>query len=71
MCQSANFVLYGNDVLSANGGSCVDDFVYRLEQGNGSGESPFQDATAVERMDMSGGNLMLQLYEGAAAYQLP
>ena len=69
--SDVNFVLHGNDLLSANGGSCVDDFVYSLDKETGAVKARFKTPTAVERMDSSSGNLVLQLYEGAAAYQLP
>jgi outer membrane protein assembly factor BamB len=69
--SDVNFVLQGDEILSANGGSCVDDFVYRLDKETGVVKGRLKTTTAVERMDTSNGTLVLQLYEGAAAYRLP
>ena len=70
-CVRCEFRCGGNDIYSANGGSCVDDFVYQLDKDTGAVKGRFKTPTAVERMDASAGPLVLQLYEGAAAYQLP
>lgn len=66
----ANFVVHGDDILSSNGGSCVDDFVYKLNKNTGEIRGRFKTPSAVEHMDSSSGSLVLQLYDGAAAYQL-
>ena len=69
--SDVNFIISGDSIISANGGSCVDDYVYGLDKHTGKVLGRFKTPTAVERMDASGGPLVLQLYEGAAAYQLP
>jgi uncharacterized caspase-like protein len=66
----ANFVLHDDHILTSNGGSCVDDFVYKLNKDTGEILGRFRTPSAVEYMDKTSGSLVLQLYDGAAAYQL-
>lgn len=66
-----NFVMRGDHIISASGGSCVDDFAYKLDKATGEVLGRFKTPTAVERMDGSGDALVFELYEGAVAYQAP
>jgi Caspase domain len=66
----ANFIIRNDYIVSSNGGSCVDDFVYKLNKDTGEILGRFKTPSAVEYMDGSSGSLVLQLYDGAAAYQL-
>ena len=66
----ANFIVRNDYIVSSNGGSCVDDFVYKLNKDTGEILGRFKTPSAVEYMDGSSGSLVLQLYDGAAAYQL-
>ncbi len=68
--SDANFVVKGDYIISANGGSCVDDFIYKLDKETGQVLGRFKTPSAVELMDNSSGSLVLQLYDGAVAYQL-
>jgi hypothetical protein len=65
----ANFILKADYILSSNGGSCVDDFVYKLNKDTGEIIARLKTPSAVEYMDNSSGSLVLQLYDGAVAYQ--
>jgi uncharacterized caspase-like protein len=69
--SDANLLLEGNALYTANGGSCVEDFLYRLSSETGQIEARFKLPTAIERMDIKGNKLTLELYEGAGLYQLP
>jgi uncharacterized caspase-like protein len=68
--SDANFIVNADHILSSNGGSCTDDFVYKLNKDTGAIIARFKTPSAVQYMDGSSGSLVLQLYEGAAAYQL-
>ena len=68
--SDVNFVVVDNALISANGGSCVDDFAYKIDKETGSVLARFKTPKAIERMDYANGQLIFQLYEGAAAYQL-
>jgi hypothetical protein len=69
--SDTNFVLGEDFILSANGGSCVDDFVYRMYKGTGLVDSRWKVPNAVTRMDAQNGAVVFELYEGAAAYRWP
>jgi uncharacterized caspase-like protein len=69
--SDANFVVVGDDIISANGGSCVDDYAYQLDKNTGAIKARFKTPKAIERMDVNPGALVLQLYEGAVAYRFP
>lgn len=65
----ANFILNKDHILSSNGGSCVDDFVYKLNKDTGQIIARFKTPSAVQYMDNSSGSLVMQLYDGAVAYR--
>jgi hypothetical protein len=67
--SDTNFILKGDHIFSANGGSCVDDFVYKLNKNTGEVIARMKLPSAVQSMDNTSGALVLQLFEGAAAYQ--
>jgi hypothetical protein len=69
--SDVNFVVLDSTLISANGGSCVDDFAYKISKDTGVIEARFKTPKAIERMDYNNGNLVLQLYEGAGVFQLP
>jgi hypothetical protein len=68
--SDTNFILNGNEILSANGGSCSDDFLYRLNKQTGKITQRAKMPTAIERMDVQNADIIMQLYEGAGVYQL-
>ena len=68
--SDVHYVAVENALISANGGSCVDDFAYKIDKETGSVLARFKTPKAIERMDYANGQLIFQLYEGAAAYQL-
>jgi Caspase domain len=68
--SDVNFVVNGSEIVSANGGSCSDDFLYRLDKQTGKVIARVKLKTAVERLDIYDNELILQLYEGAGVYQL-
>jgi uncharacterized caspase-like protein len=69
--SDTNFVLSDDFLLSANGGSCVDDFAYRIHKNIGMIDSRWKVPKAVTRMDAQNGAVVFELYEGAAAYRWP
>jgi Caspase domain len=66
-----SFILKNDYIIAANGGSCVDDFLYILDKATGQIMSRAKLPTAVEHMDDSSGSLVVELYEGAVAYEVP
>jgi uncharacterized caspase-like protein len=69
--SDANLLLANGRLLSANGGSCVDDFLYEIDTGSGTVVGRAKLPSAIERMDQRDGKLTLELYDGAGVYQLP
>jgi Caspase domain len=68
--SDTNLILKENVLLSANGGSCVDDFLYAINPDNGSVTGRAKLSSAVERMSEQNGVLTLELYDSAGLYQL-
>lgn len=66
----ANFIVRPNYILSSNGGSCADDYIYKLNKDTGAVITRYKMPSAVQGMDASSGSLVVQLYEGATAYEL-
>jgi Caspase domain len=69
--SDANLLFSQGRLLSANGGSCVDDYLYDINLDTGAINARAKLPTAVERMDEKDGRLTLELYDSAAVYQLP
>ena len=69
--SDVGIILRDDGVLAGNGGSCAEDFLYKINKDSGAVLSRVKLPTAIERMSLSGDVLLLQLYEGAAAYQAP
>ena len=69
--SDANLLLANGRLLSANGGSCVDDFLYEIDTETGQIKARAKLPSAIERMDQKDGLLTLELYDGAGVYQLP
>jgi Caspase domain len=68
--NDSNFIIKEDYILSSNGGSCVDDFIYKLNKDNGEIIGRTKLPIAAEYLDSTSGALVVQLYEGAAAYNL-
>jgi uncharacterized caspase-like protein len=69
--SDANLLLSNGRLLSANGGSCVEDFLYDINTETGAINARAKLPSAVERMDLRDGRLVLELYDSAGVYQLP
>ena len=68
--SDANLLFSKGRLLSANGGSCSDDFLYQINMETGAIETRAKLPSAVERMDERDGQLTLELYDSAGIYQL-
>ena len=69
--SDANLLFSQGGLLSANGGSCSDDFLYQINMDTGAIDGRAKLPSAVERMDERDGQLTLELYDSAGVYQLP
>jgi Caspase domain len=69
--SDANLLFSNGKLLSANGGSCSDDFLYQINMETGAIITRSKLPSAVERMDENAGQLTLELYDSAGVYQLP
>ena len=69
--SDANLLLSNGRLFSANGGSCVEDFLYDINTETGAINARAKLPSAVERMDLRDGRLVLELYDSAGVYQLP
>jgi Caspase domain len=69
--SDANLLFSQGTLLSANGGSCSDDFLYQINMETGAIDARAKLPSAVERMDEKDGQLTLELYDSAGVYQLP
>jgi Caspase domain len=69
--SDANLLFSQGRLLSANGGSCSDDFLYEINMETGSVAARAKLPSAVERMDEKDGQITMELYDSAAVYQLP
>jgi uncharacterized caspase-like protein len=69
--SSANLLFSNGRLITAYGGSCVDDYIYALDMNTGSIKTRAKLPSAVERMDVREGRLTLELYDRAGVYQLP
>jgi uncharacterized caspase-like protein len=69
--SDTNLLLSKGRLLSANGGSCVDDYLYALDPQDGTVLGRAKLPSAIERMVEGDGKLTLELYDGAGVYQLP
>jgi Caspase domain len=69
--SDANLLFSNGQLLSANGGSCSDDFLYQINMETGAIDARAKLPSAVERMDEKAGQLTLELYDSAGVYQLP
>jgi hypothetical protein len=69
--SDANLLFSNGQLLSANGGSCSDDFLYQINTETGAIDARAKLPSAVVRMDEKDGLLTLELYDSAGVYQLP
>ncbi len=69
--SDANLLFSRGRLLSANGGSCSDDFLYEINMETGAVAARAKLPSAVERMDEKDGQITMELYDSAAVYQLP
>lgn len=69
--SDANLILNNGHLYAANGGSCTDDYLYDLDPASGAINARFKLPSAVERMDLQGDRLLLELYDRADIYRLP
>jgi Caspase domain len=69
--SDANLLLSNGRLFSANGGSCTEDYLYDIDTKSGSIIGRAKLPSAVERMDLRDGRLILELYDQASVYQLP
>ncbi len=69
--SDANLLFSRGTLLSANGGSCSDDFLYQINMETGAIDARAKLPSAVTRMDEKDGQLTLELYDSAGVYKLP
>ncbi len=69
--SSANLLFSNGRLITAYGGSCVDDYLYGLDINTGVVKVRAKLPSSVERMDVSQGRLTLELYDHAGVYQFP
>jgi hypothetical protein len=69
--SDANLLFSQGRLLSANGGSCSDDYLYDINMDTGAINARAKLPSSIERMDDNQGQLTLELYDGAGVYQLP
>jgi hypothetical protein len=69
--SDANLLFSQGRLLSANGGSCVEDFLYDINMETGAVNARAKLPSAVDRMDERDGRVTLELYDSANVYQLP
>ena len=68
--SNTNVIVTDKHIYSSDGGSCQDDHVYQLDKQTGAILSRFKVKTSADDLWLDGNTLVMQLYEGAEAWQL-
>jgi hypothetical protein len=69
--SDANLILTEGKLFAASGGSCIDDYFYMLNPDTGQIFIRAKMPSAIDRMDVRDGNLVMELYDRAAVYSIP